>query len=176
MELPSTASGQFHGAWLGNKAIYRMRMAMADGGELLVLAPGVRRFGEDGAIDALIRKFGYRGKPAVLRAVRENEDLTASLSAAAHLIHGSSEGRFRITYGPGGLCKEEIRAVGFEYAPLARMIERYNPATLQEGYNHLDGEDVYFVPNPASGLRAVRQALLPAGLPRSARICEPALH
>jgi nickel-dependent lactate racemase len=148
---------EFHSTWLGNKAIYRMRMAMAEGGELIVLAPGVRRFGEDAAIDRLIRKYGYRGKAAVLRAVRENADLAGSLSAAAHLIHGSSEGRFAITYCPGGLSEQEIRAVGFEYVPLDRMMERYDPGALREGYNHCDGEEVFFVSNPALGLWAHRE-------------------
>ncbi len=40
---------EFHSTWLGNKAVYRTRMAIADGGELIVLAPGVKTFGEDPA-------------------------------------------------------------------------------------------------------------------------------
>src|SRR6266849_6586367 len=32
---------EFHSTWLGNKAIYRTRMAMADGGELIILAPAI---------------------------------------------------------------------------------------------------------------------------------------
>ena len=99
---------EFRSTWLGNKAIYRTRMALADGGELIVLAPGVKEFGEDRGIDALIRKYGYCGTPAVLDAVKQNPDLAASLGAAAHLIHGSSEGRFSITYCPGHLTRQEI--------------------------------------------------------------------
>jgi nickel-dependent lactate racemase len=148
---------EFHSTWLGNKAIYRMRMAMGDGGELIVLAPGVGRFGEDAGIDGLIRKYGYTGKAAVLRAVHDNADLASNLSAAAHLIHGSSDGRVQITYCPGHLDREEIRAVGFEYAPLGRMMTRYGPARLQEGYNDLHGEEVFFVSNPAMGLWAHRE-------------------
>ena len=104
--------GEFHSTWLGNKAIYRTRMAMADGGELLILAPGVRSFGEDDRIDKLIRKYGYHGTEATLAMVKDNPDLAADLSAAAHLIHGSSEGRFRITWSPGHLTREEIRRSG----------------------------------------------------------------
>jgi nickel-dependent lactate racemase len=148
---------EYHSTWLGNKAIYRMRMAMADGGELIVLAPGVEDFGEDAGIDQLIRKYGYRGKATVLRAVHDNADLAGNLSAAAHLIHGSSEGRFQITYCPGHLDREEIWAVGFEYAPLERMMKRYDPARLQEGNNDLRGEAVFFVSNPATGLWAHRE-------------------
>jgi nickel-dependent lactate racemase len=161
---------EFHSTWLGNKAIYRMRMAMADGGELIVLAPGVRRFGEDPAIDWLIRKYGYVGTPAIRRAVCEHAGLAAHLSAAAHLIHGSSEGRFTITYCPGQLREEEIRGVGFGYAPLDRMMEKYNPSTLEDGYNDCAGEEVFFVSNPALGLWAHGKRFSSAG--EDASICE----
>ncbi len=151
----------FHSTWLGNKAIYRTRMAIADGGELIVLAPGVERFGEDATIDGLIRKYGYRGTPAVLRAVREHADLAAHLSAAAHLIHGSSEGRFTITYCPGHLGRKEVEGVGFGYAPLESMREFYDPARLRTGWHHVGGEEVYFIANPALGLWAHRGARTP---------------
>lgn len=148
---------EFKSTWLGNKSIYRTRMAMADGGELIVLAPGLREFGEDPEIDRLIRKYGYRGTPATLRAVREHPELQANLSAAAHLIHGSSEGRFRIIYCPGHLSREEIEGVGFEYADLASMLRRYAPDRLRDGWNTLPGgERVYFISNPALGLWAWR--------------------
>jgi hypothetical protein len=145
---------EFKSTWLGNKAIYRTRMALADGADLIVLAPGVKEFGEDAGIDHLIRKYGYRGTPAVLDAVRANPDLAANLGAAAHLIHGSSEGRFRITYCPGHLTREEIEGVNFQYASLGPMTERYNPATLKDGYNTVEGEEVFYVSNPALGLWA----------------------
>jgi len=149
--------GEFKSTWLGNKSIYRTRMAMADGGELIVLAPGLREFGEDPEIDRLIRKYGYRGTPATLQAVREQPELQANLSAAAHLIHGSSEGRFRIIYCPGHLTREEIEGVGFEYADLATMLRRYPPDRLRDGWNTLpDGEQVFFISNPALGLWAWR--------------------
>src|SRR5579862_5163439 len=112
---------EFHSTWLGNKAVYRTRMALADGAELIVLAPAVREFGEDKCIDGLIRKYGYRGTPATLAAVEANADLAAELGAAAHLIHGSSEGRFKITWCPGQLSREEIEGVGFTYGDYAEM-------------------------------------------------------
>ncbi len=147
---------EFHSTWLGNKAIYRTRMAMADDGELVVLAPGVSAFGEDPRIDKLIRKYGYHGTPATLAMVQENADLAADLSAAAHLIHGSSEGRFRITWCPGHLTREEIEGAGFGYAELNKMLRLYDPAKLQQGWNRVDGEDVYFIENPGLGLWASR--------------------
>jgi hypothetical protein len=116
----------------------------------------VKEFGEDPGIDKLIRKYGYIGTPAVLRAVKESADLAANLSAAAHLIHGSSEGRFKITYCPGHLSKEEIEGASFNYAPLDQMIERYDPARLKDGYNTVGGEQIFYISNPALGLWAYR--------------------
>jgi nickel-dependent lactate racemase len=148
--------GEFRSTWLGNKAIYRTRMALADDAELIVLAPGVKEFGEDATIDKLIRRFGYRDTPATLEAVKKNEELAANLSAAAHLIHGSSEGRFTITYCPSGLTREEITSVGFQYGDLKSAMSKYNPATMKQGYNCVAGEEVFFVPNPGLGLWAHR--------------------
>jgi nickel-dependent lactate racemase len=145
---------EFHSTWLGNKAIYRTRMALADGAELIILAPGVKEFGEDKTIDALIRKYGYYGTPATLKAVEANTDLANDLSAAAHLIHGSSEGRFKITWCPGHLTKKEIESVGFKYGDLATMLKRYDPAKLSHGQNKVDGEDIFFIANPGLGLWA----------------------
>jgi nickel-dependent lactate racemase len=147
---------EFHSTWLGNKAIYRTRMALADGAELIVLAPGVREFGEDPRIDSLIRKYGYHGTPATLEMVKNNADLAANLSAAAHLIHGSSEGRFTITWCPGGLSREEIERAGFHYGELSKMTQIYNPAKLNHCWNRVQGEDIYFVENPGLGLWAAR--------------------
>jgi nickel-dependent lactate racemase len=147
---------EFKSTWLGNKAVYRTRMAMADGGELIVLAPGVKEFGEDPTIDKLIRKYGYVGTPRVLQAVDENADLAGNLSAAAHLIHGSSEDRFRITYCPGHLTREEVESANFGYAPLAAMLDKYDPARLRDGYNQVDGEEIFYISNPALGLWAYR--------------------
>jgi nickel-dependent lactate racemase len=150
---------EFHSTWIGNKAVYRTRMALADGADLIILAPGVREFGEDGIIDLLIRKYGYRGTPATLAAVENNADLAEGLGAAAHLIHGSSEGRFNITWCPGHLTREEIESVGFRYADLNSMLERYNPRTLAHGYNQIDGKQIFFIANPGLGLWAHRSRL-----------------
>ena len=147
---------EFHSTWLGNKAVYRTRMALADGAELIILAPAVKEFGEDRTIDALIRKYGYHGTPATLDAVAKNPDLAADLSAAAHLIHGSSEGRFTITWCPGHLTREEVEGVGFNYGALDDAMRRYDPAKLRHGFNVVDGEEVFFVANPGLGLWAYR--------------------
>jgi len=147
---------EFHSTWIGNKAVYRTRMALADGAELIVLGPGVHEFGEDKGIDAMIRKYGYYGTPATLKAVSENADLAADLSAAAHLIHGSSEGRFKIVWCPAELSREEIEGVGFAYGDLKTMTKKYDPEKLQHGWNQVDGEEIFFVANPGLGLWAVR--------------------
>ncbi len=145
---------EFKRTWLGNKAVYRTRMAIADGGELIVLAPGVERFGEDDQVDALIRKYGYHGRLATLKAFEqpENEDLRDNMSAAAHLIHGSSDDRFTITYAVKEISLAEIEGVGFRAADYDEVAAKYNPHTLNYGYNTVDGEEIFFIPNPALGL------------------------
>jgi nickel-dependent lactate racemase len=151
---------EFKSTWLGNKSIYRTRMAMADNGELIILAPGLKEFGEDKEIDRLIRKYGYRGTPATLKSLDKNAELMNNLSAAAHLIHGSSEGRFSITYCPGYLTKQEIESVNFRYADLRAMLKKYDPAKFREGVNRLpDGEEIYYISNPALGLWASKDKL-----------------
>jgi len=148
---------EFQSTWLGNKAVYRTRMAIADNGRLIVLAPGVRCFGEDPEIDRLIRAHGYRTTPEIMAAVDSHADLQANLSAAAHMIHGSAENRFRITYCPSGLSREEIESVGYEYAPLDQMLGRYDVAQLRPGWNtDADGQRFYLIRNPALGLWATR--------------------
>ena len=149
---------EFKSTWLGNKSIYRTRMAIADDGELIVLAPGLREFGEDPEIDRLIRKYGYRTTPEVMQFVKENSDLQNNLSAAAHLIHGSSENRFTVIYCPGYISREEIESVNFRYGELAPMLARYDPAKMQDGFNILpDGEEVFYISNPALGLWATKE-------------------
>ena len=146
---------EFKSTWLGNKSVYRTRMAIADGGELLVLAPGIERFGEDATVDQLIRKYGYRGRVHTLEQFEkaENQDLRSNMGAAAHLIHGSSDDRFTITYAVKNISRAEIEGVGFQSADYDEMVRRYDPETLQYGYNTLpDGEEIYFIPNPALGL------------------------
>jgi len=150
---------EFHSTWIGNKAVYRTRMALADGAELIILAPGVHEFGEDKGIDILIRKYGYRGTPATLEAVNNNADLANDLSAAAHLIHASSEGRFTITWCPGHLTKEEVEGVGFNYGDLGEMMKRFDPRKLSHGYNQVDGEEIFFIANPGLGLWAHKSRL-----------------
>jgi len=148
---------EFKSTWLGNKSIYRTRMAIADEGELIVLAPELKEFGEDAQIDKLIRKYGYLTTPEILKLTRENEDLQNNLSATAHLIHGSSEGRFKITYCPGHLSREEIESVNFNYAELDVMMQKYNPDVLKDGFNTIsDGEEIYYISNPALGLWSYR--------------------
>jgi len=151
---------EFHTTWLGNKSVYRTRMAIADEGELIVLAPGVKEFGEDQEIDRLLRKYGYRTTPEIMKFVAENEDLRDNLSAAAHLIHGSSEERFKITYCPGGLTRDEVEGVGYAYNDLAEAEARYPRDQMKEGWNTMpDGERVYYIGNPALGLWAHKSRL-----------------
>lgn len=151
---------EFKSTWLGNKAVYRTRMAIADGGELIVLAPGVNKFGEDQSIDALIRKHGYKGYQHVLQALEYDKGLQNNLSAAAHLIHGSSEGRFSITYCTKHLSREEVEAVGYHYLPYDNASSLYSFEKPHEGWKTLsNGEEVYYIENPALGLWAEKGRL-----------------
>ena len=149
---------EFKTTWLGNKSIYRTRMAIADKGELVVLAPGLKEFGEDKQIDKLIRKYGYLTTPEILELTNKNPELQNNLSATAHLIHGSAEDRFTITYSPANITEKEIRSVNFNYAPLAEMASRYNPQVLKDGFNIMpDGEEIFYISNPALGLWASKE-------------------
>ena len=147
---------EFKSTWLGNKAVYRTRMALADGAELVILAPALKEFGEDPIIDTLIRKYGYKGTPHTLEATAANKDLQDNLGASAHLIHGSSEGRFKITYCPGpDMTREEIESVGFAWGDLEEALRRYPIERMKDGWNWMpDGEEVYYISNPALGLWA----------------------
>jgi len=156
--------GEYKSTWLGNKSIYRTRMAIADGGELVVLAPGLKVFGEDREIDRLIRNFGYLSTGEILEAVKKERGLQDNLSAAAHLIHGSTEGRFRVTYCPGHLTRQEIESVNYTYGDLQEMVSRYDPHRLKEGMNSMpDGEQIYFISNPALGLWSWKEKFKSSG-------------
>ena len=143
---------EFKSTWLGNKAIYRTRMAMADKGELIIIAPGLKEFGEDIEIDRLIRKYGYLGTETTLDQVKRNEELQNNLSAAAHLIHGTSESRFTITYATQHLSRSEIESVGYQWADLTKSIAKYDPRNLTDGYQ----TNFFYIGNPAQGLWALK--------------------
>jgi len=146
---------EFKSTWLGNKAIYRTRMAIENGGELIILAPGVKKCGEDGGNDALIKKYGYVGREAVFKLLEENGDLQQNLGVAAHLMHGSGEGKFSITYATPRMSRAEVEGVNLNYADYGEMIKKYDPAVLRDGWNTVEGEEIYYVSNPALGLWCV---------------------
>ncbi len=147
---------EFKSTWLGNKAVYRTRLAIADGGKLMIAAPGINKFGEDEEIDKLIRKYGYLKSEEISKLVEANEDLQDNLSAAAHLMHGSSEGRFEIFLAAPNLSRAEVEKVNYNYLELEELKDKYNLDELKPGHNGLtiDGvkEEVYFIDNPATGL------------------------
>ena len=147
---------EFHSTWIGNKAIYRTRMAMAQGGELLILAPGVRHFGEDKQNDRVIRQFGYMGRQRTLDLFKNDKILQENQSVTAHLIHGSTDGKFSVTYAVEHLTQQELESVGLKYTPYKQAAERYNPSVLKNGFNTMpDGEQIFYIDNPAIGLWAL---------------------
>lgn len=151
---------EFFSTWVANKAVYRTRKAMADGGELIIIAPGLKRFGEQDEVDKIIRKYGYSGTEKVMKYWKDNEELQDLTHATAHLIHGSSEGRFKITYAPGHLTKEEIESVNFGYLDYNKAMEMYSPDKLKNGFNTLaNGEEIYFISTPSAGLWTTKEKL-----------------
>jgi len=143
---------EFHTTWVGNKSIYRTCMAIADGGELLILAPGVKQFGEDEQIDAFLRKYGYCGRK-IMEQYDENPELRENLAAVGHLLHGATDGRFKVTYAVKKSFREELAGAGVDTVDYDETITRYDPKKLRNGFNTLpDGEEIFFVPNPALGL------------------------
>jgi nickel-dependent lactate racemase len=151
---------EFFSTWVANKAIYRTRMALADGGELVIIAPGLKRFGEQPEVDALIRKYGYVGTRRIMEQYRQNGDMQDLAHATAHLMHGSNEGRFQVRYAPGHLTRSEIEAVNFGYAEIQEAIARYRPEQCRQGWNTTaGGERYYFIATPSAGLWATRAKL-----------------
>lgn len=151
---------EFFATWVANKAVYRTRMAMADGGELLIIAPGVKRFGEQPEVEEIIRTFGYRGTPYVMEKYKTDPMLQDYAHGTAHLIHGSSEGRFTIRYAPGHLTREDMEQAGYAYMDIGEALARYNPEMMQEGWNTMpDGEEVFFISTPSAGLWAAKEKL-----------------
>ena len=151
---------EFFSTWVANKAIYRTRKAMADGGELIIIAPGLKRFGEQDEVDKIIRTYGYVGTEKVMKLWKEHKELQDLTHATAHLIHGSSEGRFKITYAPGHLTKEEIQSVSFSFLDFHKALELYRPDKLKNGFNTLThGEEIYFISTPSAGLWTTKDKL-----------------
>ncbi|PQO42234.1 lactate racemase domain-containing protein [Blastopirellula marina] len=151
---------EFFSTWVANKSVYRTRMALADGGELLVIAPGLKRFGEQPDVDALIRKYGYQPTDKILELYKQNEDMQDLAHGTAHLMHGTSEGRFTIRYAPGHLTKEEIEQVHFAYADYEETIKRYPIDQMKEGFNKMpDGEEIFFIATPSAGLWSTKAKL-----------------
>jgi nickel-dependent lactate racemase len=151
---------EFRSTWVANKAVYRTRMAMADGGELLIIAPGLERFGEQPDVDALIRKYGYAPTVEVLDLYKKNADLQDLAHGTAHLIHGTSEGRFTIRYAPGHLSRADIEQVKFAYADYQEAVQRYPLDQLKEGFNTMpDGEEIFYISTPSAGLWSTKERL-----------------
>jgi nickel-dependent lactate racemase len=146
---------EFKSTWVGNKAIFRTRMAVANGGELIILCPGINTFGEDPGNDLIIRQYGYQSTKKLLKAINENIDLANNLTPVSHLIISSPENRFKVIYAAKKLSRKEIESVYCNYADYEEIVKKYNPFQLIEGENIMpDGEEIFYVSNPAQGLWA----------------------
>jgi hypothetical protein len=50
-----------------------------------------------------------------------------------------------------------VENAGFEHMPLAEALIKYNPEKLSPGHNVMeDGEEIFFIENPALGLWTVK--------------------
>ena len=91
---------------------------------------------------------------------KEKKELQDLTHATAHLIHGSSEARFKITYAPGHLTKEEIESVNYNYLDYNEAIKMYSPDKLTNGFNTLsNGDEIYFISTPSAGLWTTKDNL-----------------
>ena len=151
---------EFESAWVSNKAIYRTRKALADNGELIIIAPGLKRFGETHEADKIIREYGYTGTDKIIERWKKDKKLQKMAHVAAHLMHGSSEGRFKIYYAPGYLTKEDIESVNYNYLDLSETLKKYPIEKMKYGFNIMDdGEEIYFINSPASGLWTTKEKI-----------------
>ena len=91
--------------------------------------------------------------------VSANADLAGDLSAAAHLIHRSSEQRFTIRWCPVNQAKKRLKVFAIAYGDLKTMLARYDVRKVRQGHNRIDGEEIFFLANPGSGLWACRDKL-----------------
>jgi nickel-dependent lactate racemase len=146
---------EFKSTWVGTKAICRTRMAIATGGELIILCPGINTFGEDPQNDSIIRKYGYKDIASLLDLVNGNIELANNLAVVAALIICSPENRFKVVYAAKDISRKEVESVYCNYADYDEVIKRYDPSQLQEGENIMaDGEEIFYISRPAQGLWA----------------------
>ena len=144
---------EFESTWVANKAIYRTRKALANNGELIIIAPGLKRFGENREADKIIREYGYSGTAKIIENWKKDKKLQDMAHVTAHLIHGSSDQRFKIYYAPGYLTKKDIESVNYNYLDLSETLKKYPIEKMKYGFNIMDdGEEIYFINSPASGL------------------------
>ncbi len=148
----------YSSTWRGNEAIYRTRRALENNGNLVIIAPGLTNFIEDPTLDDLIRKFGYLGKEAILEKVNKSKLLQENLSLAAHLIQGSSENKFKITYCTKNLSENDFRTVNYNWMNLEGAIKYYQIKKLKRGLNILpDGNEIFYITNPSINLWIARK-------------------
>ena len=78
----------------------------------------------------------------------------------AHMIHSSSEGRFKITYAvnPRKLPLREVQAAGYGCMDVAEALKRYPVTCMEDGMQRMeDGEEIYVVKSPALGVWKARR-------------------
>ena len=144
---------EFKSVWVGNKALLRTMMCIADGGELIIICPGIRAFAENSFADSFIRKYGYRSKQELLDIVEKSGEMEDYMLPLSQMILSDTGKRFKVTYAAKDISREELESVYCNWISYEDVIKKYDPESLQEGENILpDGEEIFYVHKPAQGL------------------------
>jgi len=145
---------EFKSVWVGNKALLRTQMCIADGGELIILCAGIQSFGENDFADSFIRKYGYRDPEVLLQIVRDSGELMKYLVPLSQMVISYTK-RFKLIYAAKKITRQEVESVFCNYADYDEVVKKYDPAKMKEGENIMpDGEEVFYVSKPAQGLWA----------------------
>lgn len=143
----------YHSTWVTNKAFYRTMKMVQEGGEIIVIAPGLHVFGENDLADQAIRKYGYRPREEMLELYKSDPLLSGNMSLAGHLIRCVPSLETRLTYCTDQIPQEEIEHAGFHYMSVEEAMAAYPCESWQTGWRTLpNGEEIYFVRNAALGL------------------------
>lgn len=146
---------EFKSVWVGNKALLRTQMCIADGGELVILCAGIQSFGENAFTDSFIRKYGYRDPDVLLQMARDSGQLMEYMVPLSQMVISHTNNRFKVTYAAKKITRQEIESVFCNYADYDVVVKKYDPLKMKEGENIMpDGEEVFYVSKPAQGLWA----------------------
>lgn len=152
---------RFASLWDVQQLLPRLAMCLADGGELILLAPGIERLAADDAPLAVYRRTGYLGAAELRERQRTDPELGNEPWLATHLLNGSTNGRSKIYHALDGIDAETLRALNLWPMELEETLFRYRPAKAKAGWNITnEGEKFFFIPDPTAGLWSTKKRLM----------------